>query len=350
MVLQDGALRPYTVADGLLERRRARVRRRSGGRALDRHGQGPEPPRHGRRLHEHRPLEDGVQGAATAIGTATSGSAPTRAGLLRLRDGAGAPLLQGAGPLQPQRAGLFEDREGSLWVGTGRRRAQPVPRRGFTTIGEPEGLSADVVIAVHADAGRQRLGRHRGGGLNRIRNGQITSVHHEGRPLQDSIASVDSDAAGPSGPARIGVGLNRLRDGRITVYRAADGLAHDSVFALLGGRDGSLWVGTRGGGLNHLVGVGVRRATERTRACAARSSGTWPRTPRARSGSAARRACIALARRADPQGRSPDIPAHTPARRLGRRRLGGTARRGLYRWKDGRVSAFTTREGLLNDT
>ncbi len=51
-------------------------------------------------------------------------------------------------------------------------------------------------------------------------------------------------------------GLNRYDGYRVRVYRHIPGdttsLSHDEVFALHEGRDGTLWVGTWGGGLNRF--------------------------------------------------------------------------------------------------
>ncbi len=47
-----------------------------------------------------------------------------------------------------------------------------------------------------------------------------------------------------------GGGLTRLKDGTFTTYTTRDGLAHDVVFALCEDGQGNLWVGTHGGGLS----------------------------------------------------------------------------------------------------
>ncbi len=49
-----------------------------------------------------------------------------------------------------------------------------------------------------------------------------------------------------------GGGLTRLKDGKFTTYTARDGLAHDVVFALCEDRNRNLWIGTHGGGLSRF--------------------------------------------------------------------------------------------------
>jgi len=47
-----------------------------------------------------------------------------------------------------------------------------------------------------------------------------------------------------------GGGLTRLKDGMFTTYTVRDGLAHDVVYALCEDGKGNLWIGTQGGGLS----------------------------------------------------------------------------------------------------
>ncbi len=56
-------------------------------------------------------------------------------------------------------------------------------------------------------------------------------------------------AADPEGGLWIGThrGLARLADGRLTAYGSADGLVHETIFALHLNRAGRLWIGTGGG-------------------------------------------------------------------------------------------------------
>src|SRR5690606_30316364 len=51
-----------------------------------------------------------------------------------------------------------------------------------------------------------------------------------------------------------GGGLYRFRAGRFVRYGLEDGLSHRHVLSLFRDRDGVLWIGTAGGGANRLVG------------------------------------------------------------------------------------------------
>ena len=109
-----------------------------------------------------------------------------------------------------------------------------------------------------------------------------------------------------------GGGLNRLTDGVFTSFAEKQGLSNDTVNALHEDREGSLWIGTNLGGLNRLKDGRFTSFTTR-------------------------------------EGLSSDF-----ARALYQDREGslwiGTAGGGLNRLKDGLFTAFTTRQGLSNDT
>ena len=209
-----------------------------------------------------------------------------RRGLGRLRDGRfeRVPAADDLGSDAIQ--ALFEDREGSLWIGTGsgglhrlkdvaftgigRRTAcrairpgRVRGRRGRIWIGGDGGL--DLVSEGRAalpgpgrPAGRGRprhcrrprgelLGGHLPGPLAAVRNGRATLfTTREG--LSDN--RVLTPARGPRGrplDRHLIRGLNRLQDGRITAYTQAAGFRNDRIYALHEDRSGDLWIGTKDG-------------------------------------------------------------------------------------------------------
>jgi ligand-binding sensor domain-containing protein len=344
LVFKDGAVRAYTVADGLPS---DDVRTIAGApegapwigtaRGLSRQG------KDGRFTSEV--LEDGVRAILTdRDGNLWVGS--NEGGLLRHRDGRWLRYSKAQGLSSTSVRRLYEDREGSLWVGTGDGGVNRLRDGAFTAIGQPEGLSEDRVVALHAAADGSVWAATKAG-LNRIQDGRITVFGTEAGLSQDSVASVGSDTTGAVWAGTTDNGLNRLRNGRLTVFRAADGLSHDSVFSLLGAKDGSLWVGTRGGGLNHLVGSEFVAYGKKEGLV---SPFVWTL---AEDGAGTLWIGTSLGMYALSEGRIRHVsPPEAPASTVhidsdGVVWSGG--RQGLYRWKGGRGSRFTTREGLVND-
>jgi len=112
-------------------------------------------------------------------------------------------------------------------------------------------LSDDLVLTVYEAADGAIWIGTQGGGLNRLRDGVVTSYTTRDGLSSDLVSSIHGDREGNLWIGTLGGGLNRLRDGSFTHYTSRDGLPSDAVFALYEGSDGSLWIGTDAG-LSHL--------------------------------------------------------------------------------------------------
>lgn len=185
---------------------------------------------------------------------------------------------------------LFEDRSGNLWVGTSRgiERLREGPFRTFTVaeglpgegpgaifadaqgrvwMGPPSGglywleagrvghvrdadLDADVVYTISGREGDVWIGRRRGG-LTRVRmQGSahtITRVTTAVGLAQDSVFAVHHARDGSVWAGTLSAGLSRYRNGVVTTYRAGDGLASNTIAALLETDSSEIWVGTPAG-------------------------------------------------------------------------------------------------------
>ena len=244
---------------------------------------------------------------------------------------------------------LYEDREGSLWVGTiggGLSRLRDGKWDGFTTT---EGLSNNIVNAILQDkTGNFWFATE--GGLSRFHNGKWTAftskeglsndavrslclARHgalwagtrrglnrllEGNRIDRSISkelsnaeirSVMEDRQGNIWIAT-GAGIRCFRDGQWSGYTTQDGLSSDSVRNLYEDREGSLWIGTDEG-LNRL-----------------------------RDGK--------LTSFSTKQGLSSDVVWSMYEDREGSLWI-GTNGGGLNRFFDGKFTAYSTKEGLSND-
>lgn len=338
---------------------------------------------------------DGLPGglvAGVAVGADGVVWVATSAGLVLLRDGRVAPLPAG---LEPLRAGLLssvvEDARGTLWVGTNGSGLARFASGRVSFLGSRDGVG-DVVYALHVDGdGRLWIGTN-GAGVSRLRDGRFTaytareglardfayatfedrdgtfwvgsaggldrlegsSFVNASPPFERPVA-VRSIAQGPDGALWIGTygaGVWRRRDGRWQGFTAHDGLAHDTVRAVLADRSGRVWAATNGGlslfedgkwrsfreseGLpsHSLIGLAEDRDGSlwvgSDGAGLTRCSQGLFRTFTSKDGLASD---VILALRVDPEGT-----------------LWVATNGGLSRWADGRFETFSSATGLPSDS
>ncbi|GAB6195502.1 ligand-binding sensor domain-containing diguanylate cyclase [Lysobacter xanthus] len=141
------------------------------------------------------------------------------------------------------------DREGSLWLGTnaGLVRLRDAPMRAYTRAGS--GLSDDFVRAVLATRdGRVWIGTSKGLNVHEAADAPMRVVG-AGTPL--ATQSILSLAESPAGDVWIGTfhaGALRWSGGHVVeTLDTRAGLPSNEVRAVLVGRDGRLWVGTKQG-------------------------------------------------------------------------------------------------------
>jgi ligand-binding sensor domain-containing protein/signal transduction histidine kinase len=174
-------------------------------------------------------------------------------GLIRFNGAGLDSLREGDGESQEAVTALFEDREGSLWIG----RADGIERLGdsaFITYSMPEGLPTDGSNPVFVDAEDRLWFPPVTGGLWWAKGTQHEAVKLDGlaRDLVYSLAGGNQDLW----VGRQRGGLTRLRlDGNkieARTYTKSDGLAEDSVYSVYRTRDGSVWAGTLSAGVSVL--------------------------------------------------------------------------------------------------
>lgn len=170
------------------------------------------------------------------------------------------------GPAQEAVVALCQDRAGFLWIGT-RQGLYLYDGQEYRVFEhdpfDPASLSDNDIRTLYEDAeGTLWIGTNTGG-LDRLDRGTWTFEHfrHDSSdPASISHDSVYGMARDADGYLWVGtqIGLNRLdtETGRFDRYRAdpADptSLGHDYVFAVHAGADGNLWIGMVGGGLDRL--------------------------------------------------------------------------------------------------
>ncbi len=226
-------------------------------------------------------------------------------GLLRLRDTAVTPVTTRDGLPHERTWVVHADRTGRIWVGTdgGLVKWENGEPATYTT---REGLASDTVSALHdRPDGGLWVGTYEG--LNLWQDGRLTS------PLPDEnvpISAIYQDVQGNLWLGTEGRGLLRVRSGKSSSLAMADGLPANTVKVLAADLNGTLWIGTDGG----LARLADGDPTTLTRVEGL--AGTFVRS-------------LHL----DPEGTL----------------WIGTRGSGLFRWRDGGLAGYTTRDGLYSD-
>ncbi len=140
---------------------------------------------------------------------------------------------------------IYEDGAGAVWVGTGKGlnviRSNQVA--GYTTT---NGLAGNNVTVICEDQ-QQNLWIGTDGGLSRWTGSGFVNLTTKEGLSQNYINALYEDAAQELWIGTKGGGLNRLKAGRITSYTTKQGLFNDDVFEILEDGSGHLWMSCRRG-------------------------------------------------------------------------------------------------------
>ncbi|HYX20298.1 MAG TPA: diguanylate cyclase [Thermoanaerobaculia bacterium] len=173
------------------------------------------------------------------------------------RDDAGLPESSEVGRLE------FDD-EGRLLVPTVQGLAFR-DRGSWRLMGRREGLASDAALSAIVDReGSLWIGLLGGGVDRRLGRGEFTNWTRSDGLSQEVVWAIarQKTTAGP-GPIWVGTeqGLDRIdpKSGEVRTYGVADGLGGNTVNALAGGEDGSIWVGTWPGGVTRFLPDGKPR-------------------------------------------------------------------------------------------
>ena len=165
---------------------------------------------------------------------------------------------------------LFEDREGSIWVGTRSGELHRFRNNVFTTFTRRDGLSSDYIYSVYEDDdGILWVGTPEG--LNRICDGEVKVLTTKDGLPHDHVNAIWGGAdrtlwLGTSG------GVSAFQNGHFKNYTTRDGLSSDAINVIFEDKQGNLWVGTRFNGLDvlskgrwHHYGIGKGLAANTVR-------------------------------------------------------------------------------------
>src|SRR5215510_13304370 len=156
---------------------------------------------------------------------------------------------------------MFEDVDGSLWLGTFRYGLARLDGKQLRQLPE---LSAQIkgrVDVIHRDrAGDLWFGGQTG--LYRLRDGRVTRFGPQDGLACDHVRALYEDSAGALWIGGRG-GVSQFKDGKFTSLTTSDGLSSDRVITFHGDETGTLWIGTYDAGLNRLKNGKLTRFTMR---------------------------------------------------------------------------------------
>jgi len=148
--------------------------------------------------------------------------------------------------------GLVSGSENSIWIATAGAGLVQYRNGRIWTLSSLNGLSHDVVDCLYRDRnGTIWAGTH-AGGLKRIRELAIRMVNEVGGQPEDAAAVLEAR----DGAVWIGTpaGALRLKDGQWTRFTTREGLSDNMVSALFEDPEGAIWLGTAHGGLHRFDG------------------------------------------------------------------------------------------------
>lgn len=160
-------------------------------------------------------------------------------GLFRVKGETIETLSPGDGPACGFVYSICEDREGSLWFGTlegGLHRLRDTVVTAYTT---REGLAHDYVNCIREDRdGNLRIGVD--GGLNRLKNGVLTLEFSTRNGLLDNDVYSFFEDGGGALWIGTGNGLHRFRDGKLTPFTTRNGSSHNRVYDIFEDKQGGI--------------------------------------------------------------------------------------------------------------
>lgn len=174
-------------------------------------------------------------------------------GLIRVTSTGLFSLLPTDGEEAAEITAVFEDSDGSIWFG-GPKGLERLQDGVFATYSQREGLPKSNGGALYVDGGGRIWFAPVSGGVYCLENGRIAPIR-----LQDLDRDIVYSITGRGNDVWLGRqrgGLTRItrigKEVSAQTYTQHDGLAQNTVFAVLMDREGAVWAGTLSGGVSRL--------------------------------------------------------------------------------------------------
>jgi signal transduction histidine kinase/CheY-like chemotaxis protein/ligand-binding sensor domain-containing protein len=155
---------------------------------------------------------------------------------------------------------IYQDKEATIWVGTEGGGICRLVSGKFDCYSSKNGLSGAYVESIVQDhEGSLWVGTETGG-VNCFKEGALMNYGSE-MGLHGSPRAIFED---PDGSLWIGTstGLFRMKDSKVTPYLTDKGPANNYVYAMFQDHLGNVWVGTDEGGLNKFTGHTLKNYTK----------------------------------------------------------------------------------------
>jgi signal transduction histidine kinase/ligand-binding sensor domain-containing protein len=143
---------------------------------------------------------------------------------------------------------LFEDAEGSLWIGTEDGGLTRYRNGTFTTYTTEQGLPSNHIWSIWSDEAGGLL-IHTGNGLVRWQREQF--IPYTAQPSASLMKACHRVQSGAFWCVDAG-GLHQIRGDKLRTYTIRDGLSSLKLSAVYEDREGNVWIATRDAGLNRL--------------------------------------------------------------------------------------------------
>jgi signal transduction histidine kinase/ligand-binding sensor domain-containing protein len=140
---------------------------------------------------------------------------------------------------------IYQDRAGAVWIGAWHSGVSRFANGKFTNYTMADGLPSELVTALFEDReGRFWVGTH--GGLTVFDNGRFRAVANPTFVRDDVVQAITQDR---DGTLWFGTrdGLVRFQNGVTTNFTQKDGLASNGVYVIITAHNGDLWAGGNGG-------------------------------------------------------------------------------------------------------
>ena len=142
---------------------------------------------------------------------------------------------------------VYEDRQGSVWIGTANAGLNRLQQGQFTHY--TDGLPKEPIKSIYQDRQGNLWMATRDGSLGQFQNGRFVTYATTNRLIGNFIPPFYEDREGNLWLGSVDRGLLRLRKQVIAFHSIEDQLSQTKPYPLLEDHAGDVWIGTLGGGL-----------------------------------------------------------------------------------------------------